>query len=391
VKIDKPAVVFVIQHYPPFLGGAEKQARGLSRQLAKQLGEVHLLTTRFQRSLAKRQLDAGVTIRRLPTVGFKPLKFVLNFLCAWLYMLVRGGRYQVVHAHCLSAFTLGAMLAGRLRGARTLVKVCSVGRQGDIARIKQFPFGRLLWSLTLKFDVFIAQTEDMATVLCREGVCASKIEVAVNAILPDSIGTADSIDRSVARRRLSLPDVTTILYVGRLGAGKNLDILMQVWPQIIASHQVKLVIVGDGPEASRLDHWRKSLPEPDSVLLTGYQKNVEHWYRAADIFVFPSRSEAFGTVIIEAMTYSLATVTTRVGIVRDWSDAAGFLKIFDCDEPESLISALTELIEDPDMTEQLGLRARQYINGLYGVDQIARRYCEIYARLYDNRRGGKAG
>jgi glycosyltransferase involved in cell wall biosynthesis len=181
------------------------------------------------------------------------------------------------------------------------------------------------------------------------------------------------------------------LYVGRLGAGKNLDILMQVWPQIIASHQVKLVIVGDGPEASRLDHWRKSLPEPDSVLLTGYQKNVEHWYRAADIFVFPSRSEAFGTVIIEAMTYSLATVTTRVGIVRDWSDAAGFLKIFDCDEPESLISALTELIEDPDMTEQLGLRARQYINGLYGVDQIARRYCEIYARLYDNRRGGKAG
>jgi glycosyltransferase involved in cell wall biosynthesis len=96
-----------------------------------------------------------------------------------------------------------------------------------------------------------------------------------------------------------------VLYVGRLAAEKNLPLLVRAFRAVQAQEpSAKLIVVGDGPE-------REALRElaPDAVF-AGLRRgdDLAQHYASADLFVFPSRSETFGNVILEAMASGLATV-----------------------------------------------------------------------------------
>lgn len=102
-------------------------------------------------------------------------------------------------------------------------------------------------------------------------------------------------------------DDVVLLYVGRLAAEKNLSLLVESWKQLRHRYQsapsrVRLVIVGDGPQRKHLEHQL-----PDGIFtgaLTGHE--LARAYASADVFVFPSLTETFGNVVIEAMASGLA-------------------------------------------------------------------------------------
>ena len=99
------------------------------------------------------------------------------------------------------------------------------------------------------------------------------------------------------------PQETVLLYVGRLAAEKNL-------PMLIAAYRLlkgpkRLLLVGDGPLRPVLE--RRAIP---GVMFAGYRHGAElaRFYASADIFAFPSLTETFGNVVLEAMASGLATV-----------------------------------------------------------------------------------
>ena len=110
------------------------------------------------------------------------------------------------------------------------------------------------------------------------------------------------------------PDDLGVLYVGRLAAEKNLPLLVRAFRAVQGQDpSAKLIIVGDGPE-------REALRElaPDAVF-AGVRRgdDLAQHYASADLFVFPSRSETFGNVILEAMASGLATVAFDYGATRE--------------------------------------------------------------------------
>jgi len=102
------------------------------------------------------------------------------------------------------------------------------------------------------------------------------------------------VDRSVLKptKRYNYTDPPTVLYVGRVSKEKNLDTLCKL------QDTYNIEIVGDGP-------YRKKLEEKYSkVKFLGYQQGSElaNSYARADVFCFPSKSDTFGIVMIEAMS-----------------------------------------------------------------------------------------
>lgn len=101
------------------------------------------------------------------------------------------------------------------------------------------------------------------------------------------------------------PETQVLLSVGRLAVEKNLDMVMRCFQALRAKNMpVKLVVVGDGPLRQALEI---SCPE---AIFTGQktgQSLVEH-YASADLFIFPSLTETFGNVTIEAMASGLAVI-----------------------------------------------------------------------------------
>jgi len=101
------------------------------------------------------------------------------------------------------------------------------------------------------------------------------------------------------------PDTPVVLHVGRLAAEKNLDALVAAFSRIRQGRpQARLVLVGDGPEEQSL---RKRLPD---AIFAGMQRGeaLAAHYASADLFLFPSCTETFGNVTLEAMASGLPLV-----------------------------------------------------------------------------------
>jgi len=106
-----------------------------------------------------------------------------------------------------------------------------------------------------------------------------------------------------------------LLYVGRLAAEKELDVLLSAYEKLRENNtSIKLVMVGDGP-------YRKNIVERsiEGVILPGYRigKELQSIYASADVFVFPSSTETYGNVILEAMASGLPVVATCSGGVKE--------------------------------------------------------------------------
>ncbi|MDQ2086748.1 glycosyltransferase family 1 protein [Herbivorax sp. ANBcel31] len=118
------------------------------------------------------------------------------------------------------------------------------------------------------------------------------------------------------RNKLGVNDKTVFLYVGRLSPEKDIDILISTIKRLNINYMDKIhfLIVGDGP-------FYKSLKKNEfpNVTLTGFKKGKElsTIYASSDIFLFPSSSETFGNVILEAMASGLPVIACKNAGVID--------------------------------------------------------------------------
>lgn len=372
-------VVLFIQHFPPYLGGAEIQAKLLAEELARQGHQVEIATTRFRKGLDSRSTLGGAAIWRLPTVRFRWLKLPVNLLLGCVAGLRLGRRVDIFHAHCLSPFSLGGIIAAKLLRRPVLVKICSVGHQGDIARIRGFGPGSLLWRGFRCSDLFVAPTAAVAREVIENGVQADRVAL-IPSLFAAQAPSPGGRSRGESRRQLGLSDKTTLVYVGRLDKDKGLSALMEVWPILARERDIQLLLVGDGPMRAEIESWRTGNNVEGSVKLAGWQPDPNPWYEASDILVFPSHSESFGNVIVEAMTHGLAVASTRVGVVQDWPENVP-VSVIDIARPDEFIATLATLVEDEAERLRLGTEAAEFISGRYGAALIMEKYVYQYRRL----------
>jgi glycosyltransferase involved in cell wall biosynthesis len=131
-------------------------------------------------------------------------------------------------------------------------------------------------------------------------------------------------------------ELMVALHVGRLAPEKNLDLLIESFNAMRASRpDLVAVVVGDGPERARLE---RALPW---VIFAGMKRGeaLARHYASADVFVFPSKSETFGNVVLEAMASGLSCISFNYaagcrliqhgvnGYLADCDDEAGFVEI----------------------------------------------------------------
>ena len=143
----------------------------------------------------------------------------------------------------------------------------------------------------------------------------------------------------------------TFLYVGRLDPEKGVDVLVEAFRDLPG----ELVVVGDGTEAERL----RGLAD-ERVRFEGPKERDElvAYYRDADVFVLPSRSEPWGMVLNEAAAAGLPIVATEEsGAAHDLVDGNGYR--VPAGDVDALREALSQLANDPSLRARFGARSRE--------------------------------
>ncbi|SPF52690.1 Glycosyl transferases group 1 family protein (fragment) [Candidatus Desulfosporosinus infrequens] len=184
------------------------------------------------------------------------------------------------------------------------------------------------------------------------------------------------------RADLNAEDKTIFLYVGRLAPEKDLDILMESIDIVNSSHvdKVQFILVGDGPYAQQMKEHSF-----DNVEFTGYLKGRElsAMYASSDVFVFPSSTETFGNVVLEAMASGLPVIAVNSGGVKE-NVIHNFNGLM-CPPRDaiSLATAIIKLAEEKQFIESLTANAREHVatkSWSYVFDQLVSDYCSVLAK-----------
>nr|WP_290227186.1 glycosyltransferase [Trichocoleus desertorum] len=157
------------------------------------------------------------------------------------------------------------------------------------------------------------------------------------------------------RSRLSQghPDAPLLLYVGRLSAEKEID---RIKPILEAIPNARLALVGDGPYRQELEKHFAGTPTHFVGYLGG--KELSSAFASADAFVFPSRTETLGLVLLEAMAAGCPVVAARSGGIPDivTDGVNGYL--FDPTDEQGAIAATQTLLNQVEQRETLRHNAR---------------------------------
>ncbi len=151
------------------------------------------------------------------------------------------------------------------------------------------------------------------------------------------------------------PGEVGALYVGRISREKNLDLFAAAFRRLLSEGvPVRPLIVGDGPYAATM---KGLLPEG---IFTGslHGEELAAAYASADLFVFPSTTDTFGNVVIEAQASGLPVIVSDVGGPRDLVEEGIDGRITKGLDLEALTEAIRDLVLDPVGRSRMGASAR---------------------------------
>ncbi|MEO5969840.1 MAG: glycosyltransferase family 1 protein [Bdellovibrionia bacterium] len=171
-----------------------------------------------------------------------------------------------------------------------------------------------------------------------------------------------------------------VTFVGRLVWEKNLKLLAEAAKLVETNKQIRWVVVGDGPARAKFE---KMMPNAHFTGFLG-EHDLPTAYASSDIFVFPSVTETFGNVTIEAMASGLPAICVAAGGAKDIVTPGqnGFLS--PPDDPLSFAQSIDLLVRKPELRAQLSQGALES-SALYNWDNTVRRYREIYQNAVKSR------
>jgi glycosyltransferase involved in cell wall biosynthesis len=147
--------------------------------------------------------------------------------------------------------------------------------------------------------------------------------------------------------------------------------------QLPVAVDYRILVVGDGPERTRLQEEARRLGVSTNIIFAGYDSDTAPYYSLADFAVLPSHSEGSPNALLEAMAAGLPTVCTRVGGVPEIAQDGVSALLVEKGTPAALAQALAHLITDEELRRVFAMNALHLSD-----DYSARNYCESIVSLY---------
>src|SRR5262245_44329270 len=187
-----------------------------------------------------------------------------------------------------------------------------------------------------------------------------------------------------ARRRQKLrdrwgvaPDGLAVAYVGRIAAEKNLDLAIEAFGRIREKRpDARFIWVGTGPLAARL-----AREHPDFVF-TGLRlgEDLAEHFASADLFLFPSLTETFGNVTLEAMASGVPTIAFDYGAARAHLKDREHGRLVANGDNAAFVQAAVDLARDDERRRLMGIAARRAVQPLR-PERVARDFVGVLATL----------
>jgi L-malate glycosyltransferase len=352
-------VALVITSFDP--GGTERQTAELISRLNSDRFTVHAVCLRREGLWLRRVEGSARSVTEFRLKGFRSVSAFTRLveLAAWC----RRNRIAVLQACDLYANIL-ALPAAAL--ANVPVRI---GSRRDILLPQRSAGQHRLQRHAYRFAHRIVTNSRAAAAQVRnEGIADTRITT-----IPNGIDAAAYPDRAApVRSRV----VTT---VANLRPEKGHDTLIEAAALVAARcPDVRFQIVGEGEMRDALERQVKGRRLERHVRFLGHREDVAELLSATEVFVLPSRTEAFPNSLLEAMAMGVPSIATQVGGIPELVDNDQNGLLIPAGDAPALANAVVTLLTDGNRAARLGLAARATITSRYSFDRMVSAFEQLY-------------
>lgn len=360
-KNEKRKVIIFSTAYLPMIGGAEVAIKEITDRLGDNF-DFKLITARIKKGLLKEEKMGSLEIFRVG-FGFSFDKYLLPFLGVLKALKInRGteGKKSIIWAIMASFGGFGALFLKLLKPKWPFLLTLQEGDPEEHI-LKKVGFFYPIWKMIFKkadrVQVISRYLEEFAR---KQGV-KCPVEIVPNGVDFNKFQKTDLEELGLKlKEKLGIEkEEKVVLTVSRLTKKNGVDVLIEAINKLKLKsykiHKIKLLIAGEGEERKELERLVKKLNLEREVVFAGEIKLEEiiGYYKIADVFCRPSRTEGFGNVFIEAMAASLPVVATNIGGIKDFLRDGENGLFSEVDNPDDLAEKIKILLEDDKLRKKI--------------------------------------
>ena len=299
---------------------------------------------------------------------------------------------DILHAHSPVLTALPAISAGRKFGIPVVYEVRAFWEDAA-ADHGTSSEGSLRYRLTHALETHAFRNADAVTTICEglrsdivaRGIPSSKVTVIPNAVDIEKFSTGGTTDEEL-KANLGLSGGRILGFIGSFYAYEGLDLLLEAMPRMLEkAPDVRVLLVGGGPQEAQLKQKAEALGIQDRVVFTGRvpHHDVNRYYNLVDVLVYPRQRMRLTELVtplkpLEAMAQGRLFAASDVGghreLIRDGETGV----LFKAEDPLSLADKVLDLLQSAEKWPALKQAGRHYVENERNWKASVARYRNVY-------------
>lgn len=304
-------------------------------------------------------------------------------------------RPQVIHAHSPVLNAIPALRVGRQLGIPVVYEVRAFWEDAAVDHGTTAE-GSLRYRLTHRLETHALRQAQHVFTICeglRKDIAARGIPADHITVVPNAVDIAafepGGLPDDALRARLGLDGATVIGFIGSFYAYEGLDLLLEALPRLLPVHpQLRVLLVGGGPQEEALRAQARALGIADKVVFTGRvpHADVPRYYDLVDALVYPRHSMRLTELVtplkpLEAMAQGRVMVASDVGGHRELIRHGETGWLFEAGSATALAAGVAALLERRERWSELRRAGREFVERERNWRASAARYRPVFEQL----------
>lgn len=320
---------------------------------------------------------------------------VINNLTRRLQEVAEQIKPDVLHAHSPALNAIAALRVGKRLGIPVVYEIRAFWEDAAVDHGTSAEWG-LRYRLTRAMESYALKHVDAVTTICeglradilQRGIPAEKVTVIPNAVNIENFSVGETSDQQLAKD-LKIDGKVVLGFIGSFYAYEGLDILLKALPEMLnANANIRVLLVGGGPQDQQLKTLATQLGVADKVIFTGRvpHDQVQRYYNLADVLVYPRLRMRLTDLVtplkpLEAMAQGRLLAASDVGGHLELIEDGKTGILFQADHPQALASKVLALIATPERWPALRTAAREFVETERNWPRSVARYKSVYGKL----------
>jgi N-acetyl-alpha-D-glucosaminyl L-malate synthase BshA len=371
----------VIVCYPTF-GGSGVVATELGLYLSKKGHEIHFIT--YKQPVRIQNLTPLLHFHEVhvPTYDlfkYQPYELALS---SKIVDVVKKFQIALLHVHYAIPHAYAAYMGKKmLEDEGIKIPMITTLHGTDITLVGSHPFYKKAVQFSINHSEYVtAVSQSLKEDTERLFDITSNIQVIPNFIDRDKINFKNV---PCEKGQIAPDDQLIITHISNFRPLKRIMDILKTFKKVSEKLNVKLLMVGDGPEKERAMRYCRAQSMEDSVLFLGRSNQIDEILCFSDLFLLPSEQESFGLAALEAMVHGVPVVCSNVGGLPEVIEEGVSGYLCPLGDVDAMANRAIHILEDPERHKRFKRQAYES-SKKFDIDKVITHYESLYQKAKEN-------